>query len=369
MKNWFNKIKINIFKWHLLFMIMFILIQFVLYLFDIRFRLWVIFFFVLLNFIVLVLGVIQRICIKKSIFNYLGVEIIFLGCLYIVLNPFISVTSLLSLRREYSTSLFDQRYVAVVDNSSYTDVYYYEDYGSFLMGTKVKVYGYFGKEKFDPFVQVSLLEQADYFYYDSKGKVFLKRHVNFIKDERGRITMDYDDTIYEKEEEYNDNDLYLLPEEEEVLYEKEFGDVILRFAIVDYVLGQNRLVHVLRSEDGGKNFYSVTEESIQVNQVAKFAFLDENLGFATVDNQILLDSSKAALYVTQNGGKTFLEAHFNYDNDHVSFISIDKMPYYDHDTLKIDCSVYQMDMDGVGYENKELIFISDDNGLTWNLKD
>lgn len=369
MKNLFNKIRLNIFKWHLLFMIIFVIVQFVLYLFNIRFRLWVIIFFVLLNFIVLVLGVVQQIFCKKSIFKYLGAEIIFLGCLYIVLNPFISVNSLLSLRREYSTSLFDQRYVALVDNSSYTDVYYYDDYGSIFMGTKIKVYGYFGNIKFDPFVQVSLLKQADYFYYDSEGKVFLKRHVNFIKDERGRITMNYDDTNYEEQEEFNDNDRYLLPEEEKVLYKKKFGDVVLRFTIIDYVLGQNRLVHVLKSVDGGENFYPVTQESIQVNQVAKFAFLNEDLGFATVDNQIRLDHSQTALYVTQDGGKTFLEAIFNYENDNVSFISINKMPYYDHDILKIDCSVYQMDTDDVGYENKELIFTSDDYGLTWNLDD
>ena len=63
----------------------------------------------------------------------------------------------------------------------------------------------------------------------------------------------------DKTDKLDDSDNYLLPENEETLYEKKFNETILRFSKVDNVLTQNMLVHVLRSKDNGKSFYVVSD--------------------------------------------------------------------------------------------------------------
>ena len=128
------------------------------------------------------------------------------------------------------------------------------------------------------------------------------------------------------------------------------------------------LVHVLRSKDNGKNFYIVSDDVIQVSNEAKFVFLNENLGFAINTGKIYLDNSKTGLYVTIDSGKTFTSSNFKYTNENVDYISIEGIPYYENNVLKIKCSVYQINSKKDGYENKELIFTSNDNGLTWNLE-
>ncbi len=128
------------------------------------------------------------------------------------------------------------------------------------------------------------------------------------------------------------------------------------------------LVNVVKSSDNGANFHVVSDEVIQVSNEDKFIFLDENLGFAIVTGKIFLDNSRASLYVTNDGGKTFKSATFKYQNENVSFIDIEELPDYNDDKLKIKCSVYQFNSDGNGYENKELIFISKDKGLNWTLE-
>lgn len=57
------------------------------------------------------------------------------------------------------------------------------------------------------------------------------------------------------------------------------------------------------------------------------------------------------LLVTQDGGKTFTISQVNYENN----------------VLKLKCSVYESILEG-GYVDKELLFISKDKGLTWNLE-
>lgn len=60
-------------------------------------------------------------------------------------------------------------------------------------------------------------------------------------------------------------------------------------------------------------------------------------------------------------------ANFKYTNDNVEYISIKGMPYYDDGILKIKCLVYQFDSIKDKYVNEKLIFISNDNGINWEL--
>ena len=92
------------------------------------------------------------------------------------------------------------------------------------------------------------------------------------------------------------------------------------------------------------------------------------MGFAVNTGEIYLDSRKTGLYITNDSGKTFTSSNFKYTNENVDYISIEGMPYYENDVLKIRCSVYQVNSNKDGYENKNLIFIGNDNGLNWNLE-
>ena len=86
-------------------------------------------------------------------------------------------------------------------------------------------------------------------------------------------------------------------------------------------------VSVLKSTDGGKTFDYVTDEDIIVSREAKAKFLNKNQGFVISTGNIWLDGHSNDVYVTNDGGKNFEVAKFNYVNDKVQFITIEKLPY------------------------------------------
>lgn len=373
MKKIFNKVKQNIFIYDLIFIGVNILINVILYLLNMRFRLWFIILIILISIIGFIVGIFQQ--LYNSADNKKKVIIIsLLGAipfilLLIVVMPIVVFFTLFSYKPEHITTLDNKKYVAVVSSFLHVDVDYYESYGFLLMGTKVRVHGDFGKGGFDPFTNPNVADGVEYTYYDDKGKIKSKRSETFVKGKDGKIIDKNNYNIdIDKSSNIDDSDNYLLPENEEVLYEKKFNKIILRFSKVDDILGQNMLVHVLRSKDKGKNFYVVSEDVIQVSNEATFTFLNENLGFAISTGKIYLDNSRTGLYVTNDSGKTFKSANFNYKNENADHITIKGVPYYENGNLKIKCSVYQINSNKDGYENKELIFISKDNGLTWSLE-
>lgn len=340
---------------------------------NLRFRLWVIILIILISIIGFVVGIFQQIYLysdnkkRTIVLSLLGaIPIIILISISI---PIVGFIAIFSYKPEHTTILDNKKYVAVVSSFLKVDVDYYDYYGFLLMGTRVKVHGYFGKGGYDPFINPNVSDGVEYTYYDDNGKVKSKRTETFIKDKDGNIIDKNNYNIdIDKNNDFDDSDDYVLPENEEVLYERKFNKTILRFGKVDNSLGQNMLVHVLRSKDNGKNFYVVSDDVIQVSNEAKFVFLNENLGFAISTGKIYLDNSKVGLYTTNDSGKTFISAKFNYTNNNVEYISIENVPYYDNNILKIKCSVYQVNSNKDGYENKELVFISNDNGLNWNLE-
>ena len=371
MKKIFSKIKRNIIICDLFFVVINILINFILYLVNVRFRLWVIILIILISIIGFIVGIFQQIYLSSDnkkrtiILSLLGsIPIIMLILIFL---PIVGFIAIFSYKPEHTTMLDNKKYVAVVSSFLHVDVDYYDYYGFLLMGTKVKVHGYFGKGGFDPFVNPNVADGVEYIYYDNKGKIKSKRSETYIKDKNGQI-IDKNNYNIDKTDKFDDSDNYLLPENEEILYEKKFNKTILRFSKVDNVSGQNMLVHVLRSKDNGKNFYVVSEDVIQVSNEAKFVFLNEKLGFVINTGEIYLDNRKVGLYITNDSGKTFTSSNFKYTNENANYISIESTPYYEKDVLKIKCSVYQVNSTKDGYENKELIFISSDNGLNWNLE-
>lgn len=157
------------------------------------------------------------------------------------------------------------------------------------------------------------------------------------------------------------------PDDDNVLYTIQFGSTKLRFVRYDCSLGQNQIVGVEKSIDEGKNYESLTSEPITVSMKPKFVFINENLGFAISKSNLTKTNNYMGLKVTQDGGKTFVDGKIIYDNPNIEILTIEDVPYKENDLLKLPCSIYQVKSDQSSYEDIKLLFISSDNGLTWNL--
>lgn len=156
--------------------------------------------------------------------------------------------------------------------------------------------------------------------------------------------------------------------DENTLYSKQFGDTILKFVRYDYVLGQNVLVGVEKSTDNGKTYTSISNQLITVSAEAKFLFMDESLAFAVSKPNNFISNISMGVYVSIDGGITFTNSEINYENPKIDIITIEDVPYFEDDILKLKCSIYVSKSNEDGYEDVELIFNSFDNGLTWNLE-
>ena len=372
MKRRLNQIKENILIYDFIFIGVNLILSFILYLMNIRFRTWMIIVISFVSVVGFVVGILQQIYksteSKKVIITISILSFIFMATLIFVSFPFIKIGLLFSYRPEHTVVLDGKKYVAVVRSFLHVDVDYYDYYGPLLMGTKVRVHGDFGEGDFDPFEHPNSADQVEYTYYDKDGKIRAKRMEIFIKDKDGKI-IDRIKNDISGDDKFNENENYILPEDGEVLYEKKFDQTILRFSKIDNVSGQNMLVHVIKSKDDGESFYVVSEDPIQVSNEAKFVFLSKTLGFAVSTENIDLNNNNQGLMVTNDGGKTFTSANVEYENPDVDYITIEKIPYYEKDSLKMKCSVYQLNSNRDGYEDKEITFISNDNGLHWQLED
>ena len=147
--------------------------------------------------------------------------------------------------------------------------------------------------------------------------------------------------------------------DEDIVYTKTFDEEILQVKRYDYSLGQRMIVGVEKSNNNGKNFEKVTQEMVEVSLEAKIEFLNKNLGFIIDTGYLDRNRNFKGLLVTNDGGITFKQAEITYNNENVDLISIKKMPYYENDKLKLECSFYIVD------HNEDLVYYSVDNGNTW----
>lgn len=161
---------------------------------------------------------------------------------------------------------------------------------------------------------------------------------------------------HENEHEANENTLYNI----------KIDNTYLRVQKYDNSLGQNQLVGVEKKTKDG--YETVTEELITVSKEAKFVFLNKDLGFAISTPDLSKQNNYLGFKVTQDGGRTFKNCVINYDNPNIETLTVEGVPYYEKDKLKLHCSIYQIKKDNSGYEDVDLMFISNDNGLTWNLE-
>ena len=157
--------------------------------------------------------------------------------------------------------------------------------------------------------------------------------------------------------------------DENTLYFVKFNDTILRFEHMDHVVPQNQIVAVQRSTNNGRTFETITEGQVIVSLEPKFVFLNEKLGFAVKKPNNIKDNGKYfGMYVTKDGGKTFNQSEITYDNPNIEILTIEDVPFYENDKLKLHCSIYQVKSNQSGYETVDLYFITDDDGLNWYLE-
>lgn len=156
-------------------------------------------------------------------------------------------------------------------------------------------------------------------------------------------------------------------------YEKEceVGDGTLRYRMVvmDAALG-SRLYTLLKSEDSGVTWEVANLDPFQeqMGMDIDFTFLNENLGFATLDHN---GGDEADLYITEDGGETYEEVVIEEvmvsleDGYHYAPYDYPQMPYEENGKMYLLCGQgLDGDYDG-GDDAGRALFVSEDGGHTF----
>ena len=156
-------------------------------------------------------------------------------------------------------------------------------------------------------------------------------------------------------------------DDENTLYTKKYDNIVLRVKRYDYTVGQNQLVGVEKSTNKGKNFERVTKDPVPISMEPKFIFLNQKVGFIISKTDLSRTNGFAGIKVTKNGGISFKDAKIHYDNYDIEVLTVKKGPYIENGKLKLKCIIYQIKKDKSEYGKVNLIFVSKDSGLNWNL--
>lgn len=154
----------------------------------------------------------------------------------------------------------------------------------------------------------------------------------------------------------------------DMLYEKNLGDITYKIKKYDDALGQKLLIGVEKSENKGKSYEPITEELVSITDKATYVILNDNLIIINTKGYVERDSNFLGLKVSIDGGKTFKDAKFTYKNKNVNYIKLPNLPYFEENILKIKGTVYDLTKNKKGYEYKDIIFESKDQGLSWNIE-
>lgn len=158
--------------------------------------------------------------------------------------------------------------------------------------------------------------------------------------------------------------------DENVLYEEKIGNVTYRFTKYDDVLGGRMTTGLERSLDDGKTYERVTEEPITISREGySFKVQDENVIYVNSNGYIDRKNDFIGFKVSLDGGKTFQNATFNYPNTDIDIIDIERFPTVENNKLELNCSIYALNKAGTNYNNYDIYFISEDQGLTWNYQE
>lgn len=153
--------------------------------------------------------------------------------------------------------------------------------------------------------------------------------------------------------------------DENQLYVEVFDNIYFKFQRYDYALGQKMVVGVEKSLDKGKTYQKVSEDYVVVSNDSKFKFLNKNQAIIISQNMLSRENDFLGMKVSNNGGISFADAKFEYQNDKVDVLNIMDFPYVEGNRLKLDCLVYVLNEEG--YHELIVPFFSDDGGLNWHL--
>ncbi len=387
--NILNKLKnINIIKYDLLAIIIFFALNFILYLNNLKIRLWL---FLLVSFLLLtffIIGNLKLIFNKETkshilIMSILSLVLVGVILLYYVIF-FFFFNNAFGIRKEYYKVFDDRSYIVCLKSNDDSVIEFYEYKNPFIRGDRVKIIADYQNVKFHPdnepydnpfFVKYyyydsnNLLMKVEEVYYNENGTI--NKREKLYPDRQSNSSSDnslYDEEIDNEFEEDHETlvDKPRTLADCEVLYEKRFDNKILRYAVLDYALGQRLLTKVIVSEDDGKTFDIVTEGNtfLSLNSASQINFIDEQLTFV-VPNTSMDSTKNIDIYVSQDGGKTFTTGTLLYDTN-VYYIGIYDVPYLEDGYLKLKCLVYKY----VDHKQEKVdwIFTTNNNGITWTFE-
>ncbi len=151
--------------------LMYVVLFFILDIFDLTFRKWVLFLFLLVAAAGLIVGVIQLLLkIEKKALKYT------LTCIFVALAVTIGIATIpitifAFADEEHIVELDNVKYVAHVDGWMQTYVHYYEYKGPFVEGNTERIKEYYGKGGFDPIGSEYTYPVIQTTYYDEDGNI------------------------------------------------------------------------------------------------------------------------------------------------------------------------------------------------------
>ena len=242
------------------------------------------------------------------------------------------------------------------------DIRYYDYENIFIRKNIVRIY-----EEYED----SLANHICTTYYDENGKRLYTYTSN------GEIEVNENKTNNSKEEKVNEiieeNGSYENLEstnkvqQDDILYQKNIdGSIIIRIVYKGSVLGGRSIIVIEKTIDGGatwNNQLEMYDGYMQIHIGTEYIFIDENIGFIYDYELTNINEESTGLLVTTNGGKTFIEAKFDYgDKFKKDNFFVSGLPYIENGILKI--KIYTIDYSN----NREKIyyeFYSEDNGVNW----
>lgn len=373
MKKFLKWIKNNILLFTILAILALIGCHFLLGIFNMRFRLSMIYSSSIVIIIGLIAGTIQLFRKKGKVVRSVIIAICTVIIIFCLLFwQIILLVLAFSYTPEHIVEKENKKYVAHVYSWLDTNVEYYDYINFFLMGNVKRIeeiYNNVGKDVLADETKEWI--PTDIYYYDENGKAIKddneanRNSTVFEEDEKNISTTDNKELNTE-----NNKDSKEEVKQEDVLYEKKIDELTyIRVVYLDSILAQRMLINIQKTIDGGNTWENQLQMSngyLTIHNGADFVFLNENIGFINDQGLAGTLGENRKLLVTTDGGKNFVKANIIKPNTIMAEnLFIDDIPYLEDNILKI--KVYIIEYNNSYQEKIYYEFYSEDNGLNWKI--
>lgn len=368
MKKFLKWINNNILLFTILVIATLIGCHFLLGIFNIRYRLSMIYSSSIIIIIGLIAGTIQLFRKKGKIVK----SVIIATCITIIIVCLLFWQIILLVLAflytpEHVVEKENKKYVAHVYSWLDTSVEYYDYINFFAMGNEINFIEYYNNVGKDVLADdTKEWTPTDITYYDENGKVIKDNS----EEKSPTISEESEKNISNTGNKENNDEAKEKVEEDDVLYEKKIDELTyIRVVYLDSILGQRMLINIQKTLDGGKtwkNQLQMRDGYLTIHNGAEFIFLDENIGFINDKGLAGTFGKNRKLLVTTDGGKNFVNANIiKPDTIIAENLFIDDIPYIEDNILKV--KVYIIEYNN-GYQEKVYYdFYSEDNGLNWQI--